>query len=572
MDIRKKYESWLNDPDIDPETKKELEEIRDDEKEIEDRFYTELEFGTAGLRGVLGAGLNRMNKYIVCRATQGLADYINHVFENGLNEKLPARDAAPEKAVAIAYDSRHMSKEFSEFTALCLNANGIKTYVFEGLRPTPELSFAVRHFNCISGVNITASHNPAEYNGYKVYWADGAQVTPPHDQGIMDCVQAVKDFSKPKLMDRSEAVDAGLYISIGTEVDLLYIQEISKQIKEPEAIKKQADNIKIAYTPLHGTGITIIPQALKMAGFENVFTVPEQAEPDGDFPTVPYPNPETPKAFELVEALAKQVGADIAIATDPDADRIGVHVRDKNGEYHELSGNVIGALLCEYELSRLSAKGQLPKDGIVIRSIVSSDLIDRIADAYGVKLVEVLTGFKWIGAEILKMEESGEGTYIFGFEESYGYLIGTYARDKDSCVAALALSEACAYYKDCGMTMWDAVQEMFKKYGFSVEETVSVTMKGSDGMAAIQNIMQGLRDDPISDIAGYKINKTRDYKKPEETGLPKSDVLYYELDDAWVAVRPSGTEPKIKYYFGVTAETKEAAEEKKDRLKDALVG
>ena len=421
MDYRELYEQWINDPAIDEETKNELKSLEGNEAEIKDRFFQELEFGTAGLRGVIGAGTNRMNKYTVAKATQGLSDYIN-----SFGEKDPK--------VAIACDSRRMSPEFVEITASVLNANGIKAYVFESLRPTPELSFAVRYLGCIAGVNITASHNPAEYNGYKAYWSDGAQVTPPHDTGIMKCVNAVTNISSPKLMSKEEAIQKGLFITIGEDVDEAYMKEVSKQVREPELLAKYAGEISIVYTPLHGAGIMIVPKLLKRFGFDKLSVVPEQEKPDGNFPTVPYPNPEMPQAFALADALGKETNADIIIATDPDADRIGLHVRDAEGAYHDISGNMIGCMICEYELSRLKECGALPKGGFVVRSIVSSRLFDQIAEHYGVEVRKVLTGFKNIGAEILKSEMEGKGTFLFGYEESYGYLVGTHARDKDACV------------------------------------------------------------------------------------------------------------------------------------------
>ena len=575
MDAKKVYEEWLNDPAIDAETKAELEAVKGNDEEIEDRFFMELEFGTAGLRGVLGAGTNRMNKYVVCKATQGLSDYINSFYDGGANagelKALPGKDKAPDRAVAIACDSRNMSPEFCDFAAGCLNANGIKTYVFESLRPTPELSFAIRELNCISGINITASHNPAEYNGYKAYWADGAQVTPPHDKGIMDCVNAVTNLSSPKLMDKAEAIEKGLYVQIGKEVDDKYIEQVLAQIKKPDVIKRQGASMKIAYSPLHGAGIKIVPEVLKRAGFENVLIEPAQAIPDGNFPTVPYPNPESAEAFRLVEELAIKEGCDMAIATDPDADRIGIHVPDKDGVFHELNGNMIGCLLCEYELSRLADEGKMPEDGFIVRSLVSSKLVDVIAKSYGVETKEVLTGFKWIGQEILKSEESGKGRYLFGFEESYGYLIGTYARDKDSCVAALALAEVVAYYKDQGKYAWDAVCEMYEKFGYSVEETVSVTIKGASGMKEIAERMEALRNDPPAKLGNYEVTNVKDYNDPSQTGLPKANVMYFEMDDAWAAVRPSGTEPKIKYYVGARNVTEEGAIAKKEEIKNALL-
>ncbi len=545
-EYRKLYEQWINDPEIDEETKKELKSIEGNDVEIKDRFYQELEFGTAGLRGVIGAGTNRMNRYTVAKATQGLSDYIN-----SFGQEQPS--------VAIACDSRRMSPEFVEITAAVLNANGIRAYVFESLRPTPELSFAVRYLNCIAGVNITASHNPAEYNGYKAYWADGAQVTPPHDQGIMDCVNRVTNIASPNMMPKEEAEEKGLYITIGEDVDEAYIAEVSKQIKEPEVIERCAKDITIVYTPLHGAGIMIVPKLLERFGFSKLFVVPEQEKPDGNFPTVDYPNPEMPKAFALADKLGEEKQADLIIATDPDADRIGLHVRDKDGTYHAISGNMIGCLICEYELSRLSAKGKLPEDGYVVRSIVSSRLFDQIAESYGVDVRRVLTGFKNIGAEILKSEETGKGTYLFGYEESYGYLVGTYARDKDACVTALKLCEMCAFYQSEGKTLWDAVQAIYEKYGFHQEKTISITKKGIDGMSEIAKTMEDMRNDPPEKIGTFEVKEFLDYQKPETTGLPKSNVLYFNLPDAWVCVRPSGTEPKIKYYVGVRADDQEAA-------------
>ena len=549
MEPRKVYEEWLASPDVDAATKAELEAIKDDDAQITDRFYQELEFGTAGLRGVIGAGTNRMNIYTVAKATQGLSDYINKYYaQEGITD-VPA--------VAIACDSRHMSPEFVDITASVLNANGIKTYVFDSLRPTPELSFAVRYFGCIAGVNVTASHNPAEYNGYKAYWADGAQVTPPHDTGIMDCVNAVTNFFTPKTMDKKEAEEAGLYVTIGEEVDNAFMDAISTQVREEEILRKMAPDVSVVYTPLHGAGIQIVPKLLARYGFTNFHVVKEQAEPDGDFPTVPYPNPETPKAFELGEILAKEVDADIILATDPDSDRIGTHVKDKDGNYHALTGNMIGSLLCEYECSRLSAKGTLPGDAFVVTSIVSGRMFDVIAKSYGVEPRRVLTGFKHIGAEILKSEETGKGHYIMGYEESYGFMIGTFVRDKDACMAALALCEACAYYKSIGKTLWDVMTELFEKFGYYVEETISMTYPGIEGAAKIKGIMEGFRNEAPADFAGYKVLSSIDYNEPEKTGLPKSNVLYYELEGGWMAIRPSGTEPKIKYYIGANLATEE---------------
>ena len=561
MDYREVYEQWIANPYFDEATKEELKSIADDENEIKERFYMDLEFGTAGLRGIIGAGTNRMNIYVVRRATQGLANYIAKVDKKS-------------QGVAIAYDSRHMSPEFAEEAALCLAANGIKAYIFETLRPTPELSFAVRHLGCVAGINVTASHNPPEYNGYKVYWEDGAQITPPHDSGIMGEVKAISDWNTVKTMDKDEAVKAGLFEVIGKEVDDAYMAELKKQVIHMDAIQAEGKNLKIVYSPLHGTGNIPARRILKELGFENVYVVKEQELPDGDFPTVSYPNPEAAEAFELGLKLAKEVDADLVLATDPDADRLGVRVKDKNGEYHDLTGNMSGCLLANYEISqRKVVNGSLPEDGALIKTIVTTNLADAIAKGYGVKLIEVLTGFKFIGQQILGFENSGKGTYLFGFEESYGCLIGTYARDKDAIVATMALCEAAAYYKTQGKTLWDAMIEMYEQFGYYKDDIKAVTMKGIEGLQKIQEIMTSLRQNPPAEFAGHKVIAVRDYKEDTiknletgevtETGLPNSNVLYYELtNDAWVCVRPSGTEPKVKFYYGVKGTSLEDADEK----------
>lgn len=561
MDYREVYEQWIANPYFDEATKEELKNIADDENEIKERFYMDLEFGTAGLRGIIGAGTNRMNIYVVRRATQGLANYIAKVDKKS-------------QGVAIAYDSRHMSPEFAEEAALCLAANGIKAYIFETLRPTPELSFAVRHLGCVAGINVTASHNPPEYNGYKVYWEDGAQITPPHDSGIMGEVKAISDWNTVKTMDKAEAEKAGLFEVIGKEVDDAYMAELKKQVIHMDAIQAEGKNLKIVYTPLHGTGNIPARRILKELGFENVYVVKEQELPDGDFPTVSYPNPEAAEAFELGLKLAKEVDADLVLATDPDADRLGVRVKDKNGEYHDLTGNMSGCLLANYEIGqRKAVNGSLPEDGALIKTIVTTNLADAIAKGYGVKLIEVLTGFKFIGQQILGFENSGKGSYLFGFEESYGCLIGTYARDKDAIVATMALCEAAAYYKTQGKTLWDAMIEMYEQFGYYKDDIKAVTMKGIEGLQKIQEIMNSLRQNPPSEFAGHKVVAVRDYKadtiknletgEVTPTGLPNSNVLYYELtNDAWVCVRPSGTEPKVKFYYGVKGTSLEDADEK----------
>ena len=561
MDYKEVYEQWIANPYFDEATKEELKSIAEDENEIKERFYMDLEFGTAGLRGIIGAGTNRMNIYVVRRATQGLANYIAKVDKKS-------------QGVAIAYDSRHMSPEFAQEAALCLAANGIKAYIFETLRPTPELSFAVRHLGCVAGINVTASHNPSEYNGYKVYWEDGAQITPPHDSGIMGEVKAISDWNTVKTMDKAEAEKAGLFEVIGKEVDDAYMAELKKQVIHMDAIQAEGKNLKIVYTPLHGTGNIPARRILKELGFENVYVVKEQELPDGDFPTVSYPNPEAAEAFELGLKLAKEVDADLVLATDPDADRLGVRVKDKNGEYHDLTGNMSGCLLANYEISqRKAVNGSLPEDGALIKTIVTTNLADAIAKGYGVKLIEVLTGFKFIGQQILGFEKSGKGSYLFGFEESYGCLIGTYARDKDAIVATMALCEAAAYYKTQGKTLWDAMIEMYEQFGYYKDDIKSVTMKGIEGLQKIQDIMNSLRQNPPAEFAGHKVVAVRDYKadtiknletgEVTPTGLPNSNVLYYELtNDAWVCVRPSGTEPKVKFYYGVKGTSLADADEK----------
>ena len=570
MDYREIYEQWLANPYFDEATKEELKGISEDENEIKERVYMDLEFGTAGLRGIIGAGTNRMNIYVVRRATQGLANYIAKVDKKA-------------QGVAIAYDSRHMSPEFAEEAALCLAANGIKAYIFESLRPTPELSFAVRHLGCVAGINVTASHNPPEYNGYKVYWEDGAQITPPHDSGIMGEVKSISDWNTVKTMDKAEAEKAGLFQVIGKEVDDAYMAELKKQVIHMDAIEKEGKNLKIVYTPLHGTGNIPARRILKELGFENVYVVKEQELPDGDFPTVSYPNPEAAEAFELGLKLAKEVDADLVLATDPDADRLGVRVKDKNGEYHDLTGNMSGCLLANYELSqRKAVNGSLPEDGALIKTIVTTNLADAIAKGYGVNLIEVLTGFKFIGQQILGFENSGKGSYLFGFEESYGCLIGTYARDKDAIVATMALCEAAAYYKTQGKTLWDAMIEMYEQFGYYKDAIQSVTMKGIEGLQKIQEIMNSLRQNPPAEFAGHKVTAVRDYKADtitdvatgavKPTGLPNSNVLYYELtDDAWVCVRPSGTEPKVKFYYGVKGTSLADADEKSDIMGKAVL-
>lgn len=570
MSYREVYEQWCKNPYFDEDTRKELLDLEGNETEIEDRFYRNLEFGTGGLRGVIGAGTNRMNIYTVRQATQGLANYI-------ISQK------GQDKGVAIAYDSRIMSPEFSDEAALCLNANGIKTYRFTSLRPTPELSFALRELGCIAGIVVTASHNPREYNGYKVYWEDGAQVTPPHDTNIMDEVAKVTSFDMVKTMDKDTAVAAGLYHEIGEEIDDKYMVELKKQSIHPEIIKEMAQDITIVYTPLHGTGNIPVRRVLKELGFEKVYVVKEQELPDGNFPTVSYPNPESPKAFELALKLAKEVDADIVLATDPDADRLGVYCKDtKTGEYVSFTGNMSGMLIAEYILSERKATGTMPENPAMVESIVTTDMAKAIAAAYDVELIEVLTGFKFIGEQIRLFEENHNHNYVFGLEESYGCLTGTYARDKDACVAVMMLCEVASWYKKQGKTLWDAMIEMYEKYGYYKEGQEPIELKGKDGAEKIQQLMSGARESFPETMGEYKVLAVRDYMTDARkdmvtgevgsTGLPKSNVIYYELDNqSWCCVRPSGTEPKIKFYFGVKGDSFQDAEDKYEGLKKAML-
>ena len=562
MKYLEEYNEWLSNPYFDEATRKELEVIKDNDKEIRERFYKDLEFGTGGLRGILGAGINRMNIYTIRRATQGLANYI-------ISQK------GESKGVAIAYDSRRMSPQFALQSALCLAANNIKAYLFDSLRPTPELSYAVRELGCIAGIVITASHNPPEYNGYKVYWEDGAQITSPKDVEIIREVNAIKNFSVAKTMSGEEAMKKGLLRIIGEEIDEKYIKSLKKLVINP--INEAEKSINIVYTPLHGSGNIPARRILHELGFKNVHVVPEQEYPDSEFSTVGYPNPENPAVFELGIKLAEKVNGDIILATDPDADRLGVQVRDNKGEFVLFNGNMTGALIAEYVFSQRSKKGLLSKNSTLIKTIVSGNISDRIAKEYDATLIEVLTGFKYIGEQIKNFEETGSNEFIFGYEESYGYLIGTHARDKDAIVSVMILCEAAAYYKSQGITLYEQMEKIFRKYGYYEEKTVSVTLEGIEGMEKIKSIMEEYRKNPPKSAGDYQILKCRDYMtdtitdtktgKVTPTGLPKSDVLYYDMnDDAWCAIRPSGTEPKIKFYFGVKGDSKEDANNKLSNL------
>ena len=573
MSYKNVYESWLSSSIIDENTKTELRAIAGDAKEIEDRFYKDLDFGTGGLRGVIGAGTNRLNIYTIRKATQGLANYIlaSDVYKPGM-------------AVAIAHDCRNMSPEFSNEAALVLNANGIKTYVFDSLRPTPLLSFAVRHLSCVAGIVVTASHNPPEYNGYKVYWSDGGQCPYPRDEEIITEVQKVTDFSLVKTMERAEAEAKGLFNIAAPSVDDEFIKNVLAQRLNP-SVAAESD-IKIVFTPLHGAGNVSVQRALGEAGYKNVYVVKEQEQPNGGFPTVSYPNPEDKNAFECAINLAKEKDADIIVATDPDADRVGVAVK-QNGEYVLLNGNMTGVILTEYLVAQKREQGKLPANGAIISTIVSTSMARAIAEANDLAYMEVLTGFKYIGEKIKEFEESGSHSYIFGFEESYGYLAGTHARDKDAVGATLLVCEAAAFYRKQGLSLYDVLQKLYEKYGIYRESIESVTLKGVEGVEKIKRIMAALRKNPPALLAGLDVVEARDYVSGEvknlqtgetkPTNLPVSDVLYYATaDGSWACVRPSGTEPKIKIYFGANLPhggcCMEDVQDKLDKMaKDMLV-
>ena len=565
MSYMEQFNFWVEDSYFDEATKKELLEIKDNEKEIEDRFYKELEFGTGGLRGVIGAGTNRMNIYTVRKATQGLANYI-------------LKQGGAEKGIAIAYDSRRMSPEFADEAALCMAANGIKAYVFDALRPTPELSFAIRKLGCISGIVVTASHNPPEYNGYKVYWEDGAQVTAPKDKEIITEVKNVTDYHTVKTMDKEEAMAAGLYNVIGKEIDDAYMVELKKQIIHPEIFEEVADDIKIVYSPFNGTGNVPVRRILAELGFKNVYVVKEQEMPDPNFTTLAYPNPEDPEAFTLALKLAKEVDADVVLATDPDADRLGIYAKDaKTGEYVPFTGNMSGMLIAEYIMRERKATNTMPENPALVKTIVTTNLADQMTKEYGVKLIEVLTGFKFIGEQIKWFEETGSNNYIFGLEESYGCLAGTHARDKDAVVAVMCLCEVAAWCKKQGITLWDQMINLYEKYGYFKEDQYAITLKGIEGSKQIEEMMNKLRQNPPKQFGDLKVVEFRDYKSGKtmnnetgvegETGLPESNVLYFDLtNDSWCCARPSGTEPKIKFYMGVKGENLDDAAAKVEKL------
>ena len=568
MVYREKYNEWISSSTISEEVKEELRAIKD-EKEIEDRFYKELEFGTGGLRGIIGAGTNRMNVYTVGKATQGFADFINDTYKG-------------EKAIAIAYDSRNMSKEFAKAAALTLCANDIKVYLYESLRPTPMLSFAVRHLKCKAGIVITASHNPKEYNGYKAYGEDGCQLTDEPAKEVIGYVNRVEDYSKIKTMSEEEALEKGLLVYIGENVDKAYIESLKSLTIREELVKDHAKDLKIVYTPIHGSGNIPVRRVLSELGYENVLVVKEQELPNGNFPTAPYPNPENPDVFKIAMEMANKVNADVIFGTDPDCDRIGVVVKDNKGEFRVLTGNQTGMLLVNYVLGSLKELNKLPKNGVVIKTIVTTESVRKMAEAYGVKLIDVLTGFKYIGEKIREFEETGSNEYLIGFEESYGYLFGTFSRDKDAVVASMLIAEMTLYYKKQGKTLYDALVEIYEQYGYFKESLVSVELKGKEGQEKIGRCLDLLRADEITEVNGVKVVKSFDYKSSTEKdlianttskiNLPKSNVLKYILeDDSWFVVRPSGTEPKMKVYLAVKGNSLEDADKQTERFKSSVM-
>lgn len=584
MKYMDKYKIWLESNYFDEKTKNELQNIKN-EKEIEDRFYKDLKFGTGGMRGIIGAGTNRINIYTITKVTQGLANYIK---ESGKE--------ACDRGVIIAHDCRIMSSEFCEATALCLNANGIKTYVFDSLRPTPELSFAVRELGCIAGVVITASHNPPEYNGYKVYWEDGGQIVAPHDKNILRHVAAVENYEDAKTINKQDAIDQGLFRKVPDFIDERYYEALIDQVIHKEIIKKVADDITIVFSPLHGTGNVPVREVLKRLGFKKVYVVEEQAVPDGKFSTVEFPNPEEPSAFAMGIELAKEVDADVIMATDPDADRLGVYVKDTTGiwkdtvlaetdeyPYVRFNANMTGSLMAEYICHEKKAMNSLPDNGVICNTIVSSSLPEMIASSYDLDYIETLTGFKYIGEQMLLFDKNNSNKFIFGMEESFGCLVGDYTRDKDACGAVVTLCEMAAFYKLQNKTLCDGMEEVYHKYGYYFEDAFGKTLKGVDGAALISRIMENIRKDDLQEFAGLKVEAIRDYDiderkdlkdgKVSHMGLPKSNVMYYELENhAWLAVRPSGNEPKIKFYFGVNEKSFGDAQDKLGEMRECING
>ncbi|MFP4198316.1 MAG: phospho-sugar mutase [Halanaerobium sp.] len=565
------YRDWLLSDYFDEETKKELEAIEDDEAEIEDRFYKNINFGTGGMRGKMGAGTNRINKYVIRKATQGLANYIINYSDDG-----------QEKGVVIAYDSRHNSPNFSLEAALVLAANGIKTYLFTGMRATPELSYAVRELNAIGGIVVTASHNPAEYNGYKVYWEDGGQVVPEQARDIIAEIEEIDDFSIVKTMDEMEAVNQGLLNYIGAEIDESYLKTLIDILPDTDLAAEKGSDLSVVYTPLHGTGSTVIPELLSQLGFSNLHVVEEQADGDSDFSTVESPNPEDREAFDLALKLAEKKDADLVIATDPDCDRMAPVVRDAEGNYQFLNGNETGVLFADFLLREAKAAAKLPENGVIIKSIVSTDMVLEIAADYGVEVLDVLTGFKFIGEKITEFEASGEKEFILGFEESLGYLIGKHARDKDAAVAAGLAAVMALKYKEEGVNLLDRLAELREEYGYYLEDLESIRLEGKEGQEVITKTIARLREESPAEIAGRQVKVVKDYKlstvnyleeeREEELKLPKSNVLQYLLEgDAKLTIRPSGTEPKLKFYFAVREKDQAAAEKELAEFKEKLM-
>ena len=569
MKFLQKYKEWINSKTISEKIKSELTSLKD-EKEIEDRFYKDLDFGTAGLRGIIGAGTNRMNTYTVSKATQGYAMYLNNNFEN--------------PSVAIAYDSRNMSEEFAKATALTFAANGVKVYLFESLRPTPMLSFTVRELNCSGGVVITASHNPKQYNGYKVYGQDGGQITDEGVHEILSYINNIDIFEDVKTISEEEAMEKGLLQYIGEDIDKVYIEKVKSLILRKELVNEKAKDLNIIYTPIHGSGLMPIKRVLTELGFEKLSIVKEQENPDGDFPTTPYPNPEAKQVFELALEMAKDINPDIIFGTDPDADRIGVIVKDNSGEYKVLTGNETGMLLAHYMLKSLKDRNELPENAAVIKTIVTTEAVKNIVESFNAKLIDTLTGFKYIGEKIKEFEETNSNTFIFGLEESYGYLAGTFVRDKDAVVAATLITEMTLYYKEKGLTLYEALINLYEEYGYTKETLVSIELQGKEGQDKITKCIDTLRNDKVTEINGIKVVKAFDYKLSEEVSyenndvikseinLPKSNVLKYILeDDSWFVVRPSGTEPKMKVYLSIVGESLKSSEEKINAFKEDVM-
>lgn len=567
MLYKEKYNDWLSSTVVDDVMKNELRSIKD-EKEIEDRFYKDLDFGTGGLRGIIGAGSNRMNIYTVSKATQGFANYLNGRFEN--------------PSVAIAYDSRNMSKEFSKAAALTLCANNVKVYLYEGLRPTPMLSFAVRELNCTGGIVVTASHNPKEYNGYKVYDEFGGQVTDEKANIIINEVNKINNFDMIKSISEEEAIEKNLLVYIGEDVDKLYVNRVKGLTIRKELVKEKASDLKVIYTPIHGSGNMPVRRVLKELGYTGVSVVKEQEMPDGNFPTASYPNPEEPAVFKLALDMAKEENPDVIFATDPDCDRIGVVVKDSEGEYRVLTGNQTGLLLTQYILDSLKEENKLPENGVVIKTIVTTDGAKKIAEAYNVELMEVLTGFKYIGEKIQGFEENKDKTYLFGFEESYGYLAGDFVRDKDAVIASMLIAEMTLFYKEEGKSLYDALIELYEKYGFFKETLVSFELKGKEGAEKIAKCIDSLRNEELKEVNGVKVNVKYDYKlsteeniltgDKKEINLPKSNVLKFVLENgSWFVVRPSGTEPKMKAYVAVQGNGLKDADDQLESFKSEVI-